>query len=282
MPIPAEFNYKNEKEFTEKLVVPLLGRIGFSVVLNYHGTMEFGKDLIVGEFDKFSHVRYCGIQVKYQPSISLSDSHDLIRDCEQAFNNSFTHPHTGEKPTINTFYVINGGSISEQAKRNFFASTRPKYGDNARLIDGKALIQLDNSVASVSLQQAKSTLTGLLLEIQLNRKIISGISPKITKHIQEEGPYPIGRPGIQAVSAFLQQPQAYLVSAISLLQKYAQVVSMFNHLVDSVDIPISGGDYRRARCEGAVEMGRDVIATGNELLVQVKAQLNKLGPLVLP
>ncbi len=165
MTFPAEFKYKSEEEFTQSLVVPLLTRLGFSVVLNYHGTMEFGKDLIVGEFDRFAHVRYYGIQVKYESSIGLSSSHDLIRDCEQAFVNPFSHPHTGEKPMINTFYVINGGSISDQAKQNFFSHVRPKYGDNARLIDGKSLMQLDHSIASISLQQAKSILTGLLLEL---------------------------------------------------------------------------------------------------------------------
>lgn len=282
MTFPVEFDYGSEEEFTQKLVIPLLNRLGFSVVLNYHGTMEFGKDLIVGEFDRFAHIRYYGIQVKYISSISLSDSHDLIRDCEQAFNNTFVHPHTGEEPMINTFYVINGGSISDQAKQNYFSSLRPKYGDNARLIDGKSLVQLDHSIATISLQQSKSVLTGLLLELQLNNNLVPQVCESLNKMINEEGAYPVQRGCAQAVSSFLQQPQSYLSRSIPLLQKYWQSINMFNHIVDSVGVPLSAGDYKKIRVEAAVGVGDSIIGTGNLIIKEVTTQLNKLGPLVSP
>ena len=36
----------------EPLLIPLLQRLGFSLVFNYHGRAEFGKDLIFAEVDR--------------------------------------------------------------------------------------------------------------------------------------------------------------------------------------------------------------------------------------
>ena len=68
-----------------RFLIPLLQRLGFSIVVNFHGTSEFGKDIIFGEIDRFGHVVYHGLQAKYVPSISLSASDELIEDAKQAF-----------------------------------------------------------------------------------------------------------------------------------------------------------------------------------------------------
>lgn len=282
MAYPKEFNYDSEEEFTQNLVKPLLTRLGFSVVLDYHGTMEFGKDLIIGEFDRFSHVRYYGIQVKHHPSISLEDSHDIIKDCEQAFTNPFKHPQTGEESMISTFYVINCGTISDQAKQNFFSSTRPKYGDNARLIDGNALVQLDRSIASVSIQQVGAILYGLRLELQYNNAAVPTICDSLRKTIDEDGPYPVQRGSSHAVSSFLQQPQAYLGKSIPNLQLYWQWISNFNRIVDSIDTRIWAGNFKLERVSAALGVGDSIQTIGTTLLGEVDEQLEKLGPLVMP
>ena len=50
MSIEAEFKaFANEAEFTSRFLVPLLRRLGYSVVDEYHGQREFGKDLVFGE-----------------------------------------------------------------------------------------------------------------------------------------------------------------------------------------------------------------------------------------
>src|SRR5438477_12444055 len=119
MPFPPEFQYSNEDDFTQRFCVPLLQRLGFSLVVNYHGSSEFGKDLIFAEVDRFGHVRYHGLQAKYQPSISLNEVEELISDCLQAFANPFTHPQTGTVERISTFYVINGGSLGIEALAHY-------------------------------------------------------------------------------------------------------------------------------------------------------------------
>ncbi len=46
--IPPEFSYANKDEFTQKFLIPLLQRLDFSLVINYHGRAEFGNELKKG------------------------------------------------------------------------------------------------------------------------------------------------------------------------------------------------------------------------------------------
>ena len=62
-------SYANEMESVQRFLVPLLGRLGFGIVVNRHGQSEAGMDLIVGEIDRFAHVRYHGVQAKFEASI---------------------------------------------------------------------------------------------------------------------------------------------------------------------------------------------------------------------
>ena len=140
MAIPKELNYRNEDDFTQRLLVPLLQRLGFSMTVNYHGSREFGRDLIFAEFDRFGHVRYHALQAKFIDSISVNTVRDLIADAELSFINPFRHPQTGTQEHINTFYAVNGGSIAEGAVTTYFAALTPRYGSNVRLLAGKDVI----------------------------------------------------------------------------------------------------------------------------------------------
>ena len=45
MPIEKSLDFQNGADFTSRFLVPLLRRLGYSVVAEYHGQREFGKDL---------------------------------------------------------------------------------------------------------------------------------------------------------------------------------------------------------------------------------------------
>ena len=282
MAFPPGFSFSSEKSFIDDFVVPLLNRLGYSLVLHYHGTSEFGKDLIIGEFDRFSHVRYHGIQVKYKPSISLCDADDLIRDCHQAFKNPFRHPQTGQDHRISSFYVINGGTISDQSKTHFFASVHSDYGDNARLLDGKSLIQLDRAATVIGVEPVRSVLSGILLELNYNAQTIAKVCSTLKQMIEAEGAYPMQRLSSEAVSSYLQRPHATLIQHFSLLQQYWQCVTMFNRIVDSIGTPLSAGDYKQKRAEGAYHVRNQIDGISAQLVPLVATRLAELGPLVKP
>ncbi|HTU21837.1 MAG TPA: hypothetical protein VMG10_27610 [Gemmataceae bacterium] len=145
MAIPARFKYTGddkEFQFRDDFVMPLLVRLGLGIVLNYHGARELGRDVIFGDIDRFGHVVYYGMQIKYETSIGKRASHALIEDAEEATNNPFTHPQTGKEEYISRFYVANAGDISELARSNFFKSLLKKGIRDARLLDANALLLL--------------------------------------------------------------------------------------------------------------------------------------------
>ena len=207
--IPGELSgYADEEAFVRGFLVPLLRRMGFSIVADFHGKREFGKDLIIGEIDRFGHVVYYGVQAKYVPSISKSDAHGLIEDCSEAFAKDFEHPHTGSQQRTSRFYAVNGGSISDEARELFFASVSATHGDNARLLCGKDLLDLDRTV-SVRSEAGRDALAGLLFEVSSNRNALAEIIPTL-KEIAEgsAGHYPTARLRTVASSQALLRPSS--------------------------------------------------------------------------
>ncbi len=280
MSFPVEFDYECEQDFTQRFLTTLVSRLGYAIVINYHGASEFGKDLVIGEIDKFAHVRYHAVQVKYKASLGLNDIDDLIRDCRQAFKNPFRHPQTGDTHVIGTFYAVNGGSVSDQAVTHFFATIRPEYGDNARILDGKALLQLDRSASVVGVEPVRSLLSGLRLELQFNIKVGRDICEALSRVIAEQGPFPMQRLRVGAISAFLDRPAPILGEHLQIIDDCWQGATMFNRVVDSVDVPLSAGDYKKHRVDGACLVFQRLQEEALRLVAVLDAKLRELGPLV--
>lgn len=209
MPIEKALGFQNEADFTSRFLVPLLRRLGYSVVAEYHGQREFGKDLVFGEIDRFGEVAYHGLQAKYQDSISQSDSEKLIDDYRQAFRNPFRHPNTGAEHRINTFVVANAGNIADNARDNFFiAATNAEHGGAVRMFDGKALLALDRWATINQRDNIGERLEGLRIELRFNGTyIMSSVRSAMQQYVADKaGTVPAQRLRSVAVSHYLQQP----------------------------------------------------------------------------
>ncbi|MFC1706742.1 hypothetical protein ACFL59_07970 [Planctomycetota bacterium] len=272
--------FGSEAAFQEEFVKPLLTRMGFSLVVDYHGTVEYGKDLVAAEFDRFGHVRYHAFQVKYAASIGLSQAGDLAADGEQAFTNPFDHPQTGEPQYISSFYGANAGSISHQASTHFFASLRPRYGDNARLLDGKSLVQLDRLAVTTRLEPMRALLSGLRSELFLNGRNLKTICDCLRGQLEGGGTHPMQRLNLEAVANVVTQPHSVLADTIQGLRHYKEEAAMFNRLVDAVGVPLSTQEYVRQRIEAACKKEVVLKVLGDSLHAAVTEVLLQLGPLV--
>lgn len=62
--------FKDEAEFREKFVKPLLNRLGYFGVSEQHGTQEFGKDFVFSELHRLGGMRHYAAQVKHEAKIS--------------------------------------------------------------------------------------------------------------------------------------------------------------------------------------------------------------------
>ena len=69
---------------------------------------------------------------------------------------------------ISKFYVVKGGSISDNVRDLFFQALRPQFGANVRLIDGNEIVALERH-ASLVIEAASKFLTQLLRELTYNR-----------------------------------------------------------------------------------------------------------------
>lgn len=282
MPIEKEFDFPNEAAFTTDFLVPLLRRLGFSVVNEYHSSQEFGKDLVFAEIDRFGHVAYHGLQAKYVPSISQSDSNGLIDDAKEAFNNPFQHPGTGTEEHICSFYVANAGSISIQARTNFFNALATPHGGRVRLIDGKALLALDRWGTMHRVEAIGEVLAGLRIEIRYNRLILEVISQRTTEYRNTDGvgPLPIERLRTIATSHYLQRPSLSDHIDTKVVNQYLHVIhTEINDVLNSM-MGNTSKENRMRLAEKLMPKIGEAGRMGDGLEAAIDEILKNLGPLL--
>lgn len=236
MPIPEELTrFHNEEDFTKRLLVPLFLRLGFAIVANYHGRREFGKDLLIGEIDRFSHVRFHGVQAKFESSIGKEAMHGLIHDCDEAFVKPFIHPQTGQQQKISSFYAVNAGSVSDEARELFFEALQPKHADNVRIIDGKDLLALDRFAVMSRIDSTRELLDGLLHECRFCKKILKHVAPILDQIVKSDGHhivYPLSRLRMNAVVSFLTKPLLFIDLSVEVVERFWSNGAAFNQALD--------------------------------------------------
>lgn len=261
MAISAQFLYEGENkefQFRDTFMMPLLMRLGFGVVVNYHGQREFGRDVIFGDVDRFGHVVYYGIQIKYESSISLSDSHSLIQDAEQATHNPFKHPQTGREEFISCFYVANAGDISDHARENFFSTVTRRGIRDARLLDGNALMLLNKAAALNRSDYVQERLTGLLQEVRRNRNVMAKLATDLLTYAGDDldtKPFPIQRCRNSASGSYLNAPFPIPGLTNDLVDQYWEMIRMLNNIADSIGFPVLlTREFRKGRADGFVTL----------------------------
>src|SRR5438477_40285 len=56
---------ENEKDFTLRMVLPILRKLAFQNVRYHHGKREFGRDVLFARFTEFQELEHWGAQVKF-------------------------------------------------------------------------------------------------------------------------------------------------------------------------------------------------------------------------
>lgn len=282
MPIPAQLVYdgKNKEfQFRDKFVMPLLLRLGFGIVLNYHGPREFGRDVVFGDIDRFGHVVYYGMQIKYEASISLSGSHSLIQDTEEATNTPFKHPQTGRVEFISCFYIANAGDFSDQAMEHFFHGVAHRGIRDARLLNGNALILLDKAASLNRNADVKERLVGLLQEVRVNRNLVTTLVPGLQAFVDDTAnkPFPFLRFRNSASANYLNAPFPIPDLPINTVDQYWQLIRMLNDLADSIGVLLSAEEFRKGRLEGFINVASQLVSYATEIERVVMALLTQLN-----
>ena len=155
--------FKDEAEFREKFVKPLLNRLGYYGVSEQHGTQEFGKDFVFSELHRLGGMRHYAAQVKHEERINQGTSVDgLLSQVRQAFAKPFKRADSPRECHVSAVYVFNSGEITANAKEQLLSELgRERYGDNVHFLDGERLEALNEWATLQSDANARARLLGL-------------------------------------------------------------------------------------------------------------------------
>jgi len=284
MPIPNELSmFRDEDDFVQRFLVPLFRRLGFEIVANYHGKREFGKDILVGEVDRFAHVRIHGIQAKYEASIGKEAIHELIRQCDEAFVKPFNHPQTGHIQRISSFYAVTAGSISAEARELFFESLQPRHADNVRLLDGKTLLALDRFAVIGRVESIRDTLLGLLHEFRFSVTALDASVPMLERIVNGDGNgvvYPSLRLRANAAAAYLVRPIGLAKLDVAEVERFWSHGQAFNLALDQATAsPLQTVISVKQPAIRALQHAPFIRTSVQTLATQVEAALAELGTL---
>ena len=248
-------------------------------MVNYHGHAEFGKDLVFSEVDRFGAVRFHGLQAKFEDSISLNDTDDLIRDARQAFANRFRHPQTGTEECISTFYMVNAGSLGGEAVAHFFNSLRPTYGGNVQLLHSKDLLSLDRWASVNRQNDIGAVLAGIKFEVQFNACVVPMIEGWANVMRQGvHGPVPLERMRTEAISEYLARPSIPSFLSYDTAHFYHAFCTGVNQIIDGMMFA-----HNELRLDAAaISLDRavsEIKHQGAGLIDGIERALKQLGPL---
>ncbi len=169
--------FSDEASFRTDFVRPLLNKLGFFLVAEYHGRREFGKDFVFSELNRFGGLRHYAAQVKHERTIGLGKAvDDLFTDVNQAFANPFTLPDYLREVYISSFYIFNSGSITDEAKDDLIQRIRKTpYGENVYFLDGDRLDSLNKWATFQNDQNIRQRLLGLRNQLFINIRIWDSI-----------------------------------------------------------------------------------------------------------
>jgi len=282
MPYPPEFfaRYHDEHEFLRGFVRPLLHKLGFSVVLDYHGQDEFGKDLVFAEIDRFGHVRYHAVQAKYRRMTSLGDSARLVEAAKMAFANPFIHPTTGQPEPISGFYVLTAGTVSLAARRHFFASLVPLFHQNVFLLDGPTLVQLDRWAGMQRALAAHERVAGVFSELELNERLHEQMQKGLLALREGRSTLPpVERLFTTALGLYLAQP--IVLGDPSPTPLYVLAATRVNRLLDTL-LTVRSPSVRRRLAEEAWDEWVKLPALARAVEERLARLVERLGPLLTP
>ena len=213
--------FKDEAEFREKFVKPLLNRLGYYGVSEQHGTQEFGKDFVFSELHRLGGMRHYAAQVKHDKRISQGTAVDeLLSQVRQAFARPFKRTDSPRECHVSAVYVFNSGEITANAKEQLLRELeQERYGDNVHFLDGERLEALNEWATLQSDANARARLLGLRTAL---RFIIH-----VLKKYRLQGKEDLAPMFVHGIELYLSEPvncdEQLLMSLVTLWQQLQQI-----------------------------------------------------------
>lgn len=107
----------NEADFTVRVVLPILRKLGFSNIKYNHGKREYGKDIVFARLTEFHELEHWGAQVKYGnvDGGAGGEIDKIISQADDAFKMPFYDIYTRQQQRISKLAIIISGKFTENA-----------------------------------------------------------------------------------------------------------------------------------------------------------------------
>lgn len=220
--------YKNEFEFRNSFVRPLLTRLGFLAIAELDGPQEFGKDFVFSEVTPFGFMRHYAVVAKHEKKINQPGKlcETVLSQIKQAFSVSFRLPDSSKESHVSSVLVMNSGNISTNAEHWLRSELlRERYGENTHIFSSERLSQLDNTAAFNQQQTLIPRLIGLKSTLDINLIVWSSIEKHLPTFPEARGCF------TQALEDFVALP--FLTEHISLNE--VSVLLQECRIIDSIN-----------------------------------------------
>lgn len=126
----------NEKDLRQQILIPLLKAMNYQDAHEYHGTAEFGKDIVCWNRDDLNNRQTLALVVKATiitgNSLSCADIANQVCQC---FGDAYVDPVTTSKELVNRCWVVSNKPISHDAVDRIVANiARSVYAGNVTFI----------------------------------------------------------------------------------------------------------------------------------------------------
>lgn len=134
----------DEIQFCQKVLGPLLRRMGFLDVRYTHGVSEAGKDFTFSEMTKFGDLRHGALQAKAGDVNGRVSSplRELLGQIEDAFENPYDALGDPTERWISTFVIAISGSFTEQAEKKIRDKIKKSIVGSVHFLDKEKILGL--------------------------------------------------------------------------------------------------------------------------------------------
>ena len=165
----------SEADLRSQVLVPLFTKMGFNDVVEHHGALEFGKDIVFRELDRFGEYIYYGVAAKrgdIHGSVGKSGNvSEVFYQAQQAFGEPWVDPFDARPHMIDRVIITTSGKITQVAILSISERMR---GQNIRFVDGRKIVNLINQyspdILSQTISEASPTELWELVKTEANPK----------------------------------------------------------------------------------------------------------------
>ena len=261
--------FKNEADFREAFVKPLLNRLGFYGV-SEQLDKESGKDFVFSELHRLGGIRHYAAQVKHERTIDQGKELDgLVTQVRQAFARPFKRADSPQDCHVSAVYIFNSGEIAADAKEQLLNDLgQARYGDNVHFLDGERLDALNEWAILQSDVNARARLLGLRSALHV---IIFDLS-----EYRIQGKDTLAPVFVHGIESYLAEPAN---SDTMLLQLLFRLWSLLQGIEELRRIAPIGSELAKAQVPHIQELAQHALPLSKQILDAVDATIETMNPL---